>query len=106
MSVSGPRPLSVGPCGDTVIGIDGRLHPGATRAPAVLIGRTRECRSLAELLDAVRRGQSRVLVVRGDAGIGKSALLQHLVGAASGFRVLHATGVESEMELPFAALQQ
>jgi DNA-binding CsgD family transcriptional regulator len=77
-----------------------------TRAPAELIGRTRECRSLAQLLDAVRHGQSRVLVVRGEAGIGKSALLQHLVGAASGFRVLHATGVESEMELPFAALHQ
>jgi predicted ATPase len=47
-----------------------------------------------------------VLVVQGDAGIGKSALLQYLVDAASGFRVVHATGVESEMELPFAALHQ
>jgi hypothetical protein len=47
-----------------------------------------------------------VLVVRGDAGIGKSALLQHLIDEASGFRVVHATGVESEMELPFAALHQ
>ena len=47
-----------------------------------------------------------MLVVRGDAGIGKSALLQHLIDAASGFRVVHATGVESEMELPFAALHQ
>ena len=45
-------------------------------------------------------------MVRGDAGIGKSALLQHLVDAASGFTVVHATGVESEMEIPFAALHQ
>ncbi len=45
-------------------------------------------------------------MVRGDAGIGKSALLQHLVDAASGFTMVHATGVESEMEIPFAALHQ
>jgi DNA-binding CsgD family transcriptional regulator/tetratricopeptide (TPR) repeat protein len=58
------------------------------------------------MLEAVRNGQSRVLVVRGGAGIGKSALLRHLHDAAAGFRLLHATGVESEMELPFAALHQ
>src|SRR5262245_57658979 len=74
-------------------------------SPPNLIGRARECRSLEELLDAVRAGQSRVLVLRGDVGVGKSALLQHLIDAASGFKVVHATGVESEMELPLAALQ-
>jgi hypothetical protein len=47
-----------------------------------------------------------VLVLRGEPGVGKSALLQHLFDAASGFTVLHASGVESEMELPFAALHQ
>jgi hypothetical protein len=64
-----------------------------------LIGRARECKALAEMLDAVRAGTSRVLALSGDAGIGKSALLQHLTDAASGFKVMHAIGVESEMEL-------
>ncbi len=86
--------------------IDGRTHLGTTPTPTDLIGRTRECRALEELLDAVRNGQSRVLVISGEAGIGKSALLNHLQGAAVGFQLLHATGVESEMELPFAALHQ
>ena len=86
--------------------IDGRTHPGRTPTPTDLIGRSKERRELEELLDAVRHGQSRVLVVRGEAGIGKSALLHHLQDAAAGFRLLHATGVESEMELPFAALHQ
>jgi len=71
-----------------------------------LIGRTRELRALGELLDAVRGGQSRVLVVRGEPGIGKSALLQHVLTMPSGFTTMHASGVESEMELPFAALHQ
>ena len=51
-------------------------------------------------------GQSRVLVVRGEPGVGKTALLESVIGSASGFRVLRAVGVESEMELAFAALQQ
>lgn len=89
-----------------VVYIDGRTLLGSTRPPTDLIGRARECRSLEELLDSVRGGQSRVLVVRGDAGIGKSALLQWLVDAATGFQLVHATGVESEMTLPFAALHQ
>ena len=64
------------------------------------IRRARECRSLVALFDAVRGGQSRVLVVRGDADIGTSALLLHLVKSPSDFRVVHTAGVESEMELP------
>jgi DNA-binding CsgD family transcriptional regulator len=71
-----------------------------------LIGRTSECRVLEDLARTVRDGHSRVLVVRGEAGTGKSALLQHLVDAASGFRTVHVSGVESEMELPFGALHQ
>ena len=58
------------------------------------------------LLDAVRAGRSGVLVLRGEAGIGKTALLEHAIESASEFRLLRAVGVESEMELPFAALHQ
>src|SRR5579864_1273354 len=71
----------------------------------MLLGRANECAALDELLDEVRGGESRVLAVRGEPGIGKSALLHHAVGAATGFRVARAFGVEAEMELPFAALQ-
>src|SRR5262245_29040576 len=90
----------------TVSGIDGRVHLGTTASPPELIGRASECRALDELLDGVRGGHSRVLVVRGDAGMGKSALLQQVVTSAKDFRVEIATGVESDMELPFAALHQ
>src|SRR3954454_1169115 len=61
---------------------------------------------LEGLLSAVHGGESRVLVVSGDPGVGKTALVESVVGSASGFRVLRALGVESEMELAFAALQQ
>src|SRR5262245_9503314 len=59
---------------------------------------------LERLVAGVRAGQSRVLVLRGEAGVGKTALLQHLSAAAEGCRVARAAGVESEMELPFAGL--
>ena len=62
--------------------------------------------SLERLLGDVKSGQSAVLVVRGEAGIGKTALLRHLVSETSGFRVARCVGVESEMELPFAGLHQ
>jgi hypothetical protein len=71
-----------------------------------LVGRRGECEVLDRLLASVRAGQSRVLVMRGEAGIGKTALLDHLVEAASGCRVARAAGVESEMELAFAGLHQ
>src|SRR3954447_18411702 len=71
-----------------------------------LRGREDELRTLERLLDAVRAGQSRALVLRGEPGIGKSALLEHAVGSAPEFRVARAGGVEAEMELAFAALQQ
>src|SRR3954454_8584770 len=73
---------------------------------AVLHGRRAEREALGELLAVVRGGQSRVLVVCGEAGVGKTALVEFVIGSASGFRVMRAVGVESEMELAFAALQQ
>jgi DNA-binding CsgD family transcriptional regulator len=78
-----------------------------TDGPAdALHDRRSEREALVGMLAAVRGGQSRVLVVCGEAGVGKTALLEYVLGSASGFRVLRAVGVESEMELAFAALQQ
>ena len=74
--------------------------------PPVLRGRLNECDALDRLLTSVREGQSRVLVVRGEAGIGKSALLEYLVQRASGYRVARAAGTEYEMELAYAGLHQ
>jgi DNA-binding CsgD family transcriptional regulator len=73
----------------------------------VLQNRRSECDLLDGLLEAVRGGESRVFVVRGEPGVGKSALFEYLLErAASGCRVARAAGVESEMELAFAGLQQ
>jgi DNA-binding CsgD family transcriptional regulator len=69
-------------------------------------GRTSEREALDRLLEAVRGGQSMVLVIRGEAGIGKTALLWYAVRQASGFRITQIAGVESEMELAFAGLHQ
>jgi DNA-binding CsgD family transcriptional regulator len=69
-------------------------------------GRIAELEILGQLISDVKSGHSAVLVVRGEPGIGKTALLRTLVGEASGFRVMRAAGVESEMELPFAGLHQ
>jgi DNA-binding CsgD family transcriptional regulator/tetratricopeptide (TPR) repeat protein len=71
-----------------------------------LRGRQAECAELDGLISTVHDGDSRVLVLIGEAGIGKTALLEHAVAAAVGFRVLRAAGVQSEMELPFATLHQ
>ena len=72
----------------------------------VLRGRHNECGALDRLLDSLRAGQSQVLVVRGDPGVGKSALLRHLVDGASGCRIAQAAGIEYEMELAYAGLHQ
>jgi hypothetical protein len=72
----------------------------------VLLGRRSECATLDELVGALRSGKSRALVIRGEAGVGKSALLSYLVEHAAGCRVVRAAAVQSEMELPFAALHQ
>src|SRR5271156_3225708 len=80
--------------------------PGPRGLTSGLTGRRGECAVLDQLIDAVRAGRSRVLVVRGEPGVGKSALLDYLAGRASGCRVVRAAGVESEMELAFAGLHQ
>jgi DNA-binding CsgD family transcriptional regulator/tetratricopeptide (TPR) repeat protein len=71
-----------------------------------LLGRRSECAALDELVASVRTGPSRALVLRGEAGVGKSALLEYLVQQASGCGIARAAGVESEMELAYAGLQQ
>ena len=71
-----------------------------------LLGRRSECAALDELVASVRAGPSRALVLRGEAGVGKSALLEYLVGRASGCAVARVAGVESEVELAFAGLHQ
>ncbi|MEU2718215.1 AAA family ATPase [Streptomyces sp. NPDC007205] len=71
-----------------------------------LIGRQGEIQQLDALLEAARKSRGGALVLRGEPGIGKSALLRHLDEAATGFLVMRASGAEFETELPFAALHQ
>jgi hypothetical protein len=61
---------------------------------------------LDAIVDDIRAGRGRALVVRGEAGVGKTALLEYLVDAAADLHVVRATGVESEMELAYAGLHQ
>jgi predicted ATPase len=82
-----------------------RRYRGPGRHPA-LRGRARECALLDDLVVAVRRGESRSLVLRGEAGIGKTALLEYLIASAPDLTVVRAVGVESEMELAYASLHQ
>jgi hypothetical protein len=77
----------------------------APRTPAFR-GRARERQALDGLLGRIRGGESAVLVIRGEAGIGKTALMHYCARQASGCRLAQIAGVESEMELPFAALHQ
>ena len=77
----------------------------ASLAPGFL-DRASEREALDRMLATVREGQSAVLVIRGEAGIGKSALLQYAAHHASGFRLAQVTSVEAEMELPFAGIHQ
>jgi DNA-binding CsgD family transcriptional regulator len=71
-----------------------------------LLGRRGECAALGRLVAGLRAGRSEVLVLRGEAGVGKSALVDYLVGSAAGCRIARAAGAESEMELAFAGLHQ
>jgi predicted ATPase len=85
------------PMGDRSPKLDSRAGLG---------GRASECAVLDEVLGTIRGGESRSLVLRGEAGIGKTALLEYLVKSASDLTVMRAVGVESEMELAFAGLHQ
>ncbi|MCV7170848.1 AAA family ATPase [Mycobacterium manitobense] len=71
-----------------------------------LRGRGDECEELRRLLSSARSGSGQVLVLRGEAGAGKTALLGYLIDEARGFSITHVAGVESDMELAFASLQQ
>src|ERR1700709_1740794 len=75
-----------------------------TQLPGRLVGRERECAAIDLVVDQARNGVGGTLVVRGEAGIGKSALLDHAAGAASDMLVLRATGVEAESDLAFAGV--
>jgi DNA-binding CsgD family transcriptional regulator len=79
--------------------------PEAVRQLA-LLGRAGECAALDDLVSAIRGGESRALVMTGEAGIGKTALLQHLLDSAADVTVIRAVGIESEMELAYASLHQ
>jgi hypothetical protein len=71
-----------------------------------LRGRQHECEALARLVDDVLGGRSRAMVLRGEAGVGKTALLRHLADQVSGWHVARAVGVQSEMELTHSGLHQ
>src|SRR5258708_6600131 len=73
---------------------------------AQLLGRQHEREVLDRLLDGARRGDGGVLVVHGEPGVGKTALLAYAIEAAQEFRVARTAGVEGEMQLAYAALQQ
>jgi DNA-binding CsgD family transcriptional regulator len=72
----------------------------------LLLGRRSECAALDGVVAGIRAGESRVLVVCGEPGVGKTALLEYVSKRASGCRIARTAGVESEMELAFAGLQQ
>src|SRR5438132_5383766 len=80
----------------------------AVGAPAqsTLLDRALEKAALEALLNAVRGGLSGTLVLRGEPGIGKTALLEHAIGSASDFRLARTLGIESEMDFGFSGLHQ
>jgi hypothetical protein len=82
------------------------LEMAGGRAATVLRGRSEECGVLDRLLDGARTGQSSALVIRGEAGVGKTALLDYVAEEASGVRLARVAGVESEMGFAFAGLLQ
>src|SRR6202023_3605629 len=72
----------------------------------MLLDRLAERAALGQLLESARGGRSGALVVHGEAGVGKTALLEDAIASAAGMRIARVAGVESEMELAYAALQQ
>jgi DNA-binding CsgD family transcriptional regulator len=82
------------------------MHLSVGDTQVALLGRDRELAALDRVLATARAGSSAVLVLRGEAGIGKTALLDYVAGRAAGFRTVDVSGIEAEMELPFASLHQ
>ncbi|MGW1037636.1 helix-turn-helix transcriptional regulator [Streptomyces antibioticus] len=78
----------------------------ASSPPPILIGRQHECAVLDQLLTDLREGNPRVRVIRGEAGIGKSVLLEYAADQASRVTVTRTRGYEADMELPYASLHQ
>src|SRR6476620_11216049 len=78
----------------------------AVQRPPAFLGRSAEQDVLDRLLETARGGQSAVLVIKGESGIGKTALIRYAARQATGFRVAQIAGVEAEMELPFAGLHR
>src|SRR4029078_875828 len=93
-------------CGRPGLCGPGMDSPAFRHTGSELAGRWSECAQLDELLAAAHSGQRAVLVLRGEPGVGKSALLKYAGERATGGRVLGAIGAEWEMELPFAGLHQ
>src|SRR3984957_2375586 len=102
-----PAPARRVPAGPVLAGpvLAGPVLAGAVPESG-LRGRRGECEALDLLVADVRAGQSRVLVLRGEAGAGKTVLLEYLLERASGCCTARTAGVESEMELAFAGLHQ
>jgi len=78
----------------------------AEAVPDILVGRSGDCGTLDELVEAIRNGLSQSLVILGDPGIGKTRLLEYAVQAAGGVRTVRIAGLESELRLGFAALHR
>src|SRR3954468_305429 len=78
----------------------------AVQRPPAFLGRSGERDVLDRLLETARGGQSAVLLIRGEAGIGKTALVRYAARQAAGFQVAEIAGVEAEAELPFAGLHR
>ncbi len=104
-----PGPASNAPMNPLKVTMPPALAGGALAGAAAepgLRGRRSECEALDRLVADLRAGQSQVLILRGEAGTGKTALLEYLLERASGYCVARAAGVESERELAFAGLHQ
>ncbi|OBG28537.1 AAA family ATPase [Mycobacterium sp. 852002-51057_SCH5723018] len=84
--------------------MNGRRVGNSWTSLSSLSGRRSECAALERVLDQVRGGRSAVMVLRGEPGIGKTALLRHVTDRAAGFTVARCVGVESDMELAFTGL--
>lgn len=90
----------------TPSGRRGSTAPPTTSGLRTLVGRDAELGELGELLATVHAGGSAALVLRGEPGVGKSALLEQVIASASGFQIVRAVGVEGEVDLPYAGLHQ